>query len=234
MFRYRPMDRFAHSLDPRSKLFFQAAFVSATVIDRTLTGLILWTVVAGIALWAAGLSFWKAVRQFRYPLVIVIVGIFAAGLTIGDPWFNVTDARQSARAGYAIGIALLVSGAYLASTPIRDTQAAVRWFLPGRFGRILGIGIGLVGRLLPVLFADLRRLGRARRARLGSRRRWSDRIGELGVAMLDRTFSRADRLSLALQARCFAWNPTLPSLSITTRDLFVFFIGLLLIIAALW
>ncbi|MFC6728485.1 energy-coupling factor transporter transmembrane protein EcfT, partial [Natronoarchaeum mannanilyticum] len=39
-----------------------------------------------------------------------------------------------------------------------------------------------------------------------------------GVRGVDRTFRRADRLAVALQARCFAWNPTLPTLSFGTRD----------------
>jgi biotin transport system permease protein len=33
------------------------------------------------------------------------------------------------------------------------------------------------------------------------------------VTGLRRTLRRADRFALALQARCFAWNPTLPALS---------------------
>lgn len=233
MFRYRPVDRFAHTLDPRSKLFFQAAFVAGTVLDRSLTGLLLWTCIAGIALWAAGLGLRAGLWQFRYPIAVIAIGIFVAGVTIGDPWFATDDALTSARAGYAISLALLVSGAYLASTPIRETQAAVRWLIPGQVGRVLGVGIGLVARLLPVLWGDLRRLRRARQARLGTQRRWSARIGELGIAMLDRTFTRADRLSLALQSRCLSWNPTLPSLSLSPRDLLVITSGAAVVIVAL-
>jgi biotin transport system permease protein len=35
---------------------------------------------------------------------------------------------------------------------------------------------------------------------------------------LTRAFERADRLAVALQARCFAWNPTLPALAFERAD----------------
>ena len=40
----------------------------------------------------------------------------------------------------------------------------------------------------------------------------------LVVAALNRAFERADTFALALQARCFAWNPTLPELRPGYRD----------------
>jgi biotin transport system permease protein len=41
----------------------------------------------------------------------------------------------------------------------------------------------------------------------------------VATAGLRRAFGRSDTLALALQARCLAWNPTLPPLELTARDL---------------
>jgi biotin transport system permease protein len=45
---------------------------------------------------------------------------------------------------------------------------------------------------------------------------------------MDRTLARADRLALALRARCFAWNPTLPPLRFRRRDSLVVALALAL------
>ena len=71
------------------------------------------------------------------------------------------------------------------------------------------------------------------RARLGSQRSVLDRARRLGVRGLQRSFLRADRLSLALRARCFAWNPTLPRLELSLSDLVVIEVGLLLAVSPL-
>jgi biotin transport system permease protein len=43
----------------------------------------------------------------------------------------------------------------------------------------------------------------------------------VATAGLRRAFARADRLALALRARCFAWNPTLPALGFGSVDYLV-------------
>jgi biotin transport system permease protein len=40
----------------------------------------------------------------------------------------------------------------------------------------------------------------------------------VGAAGLRRAFARSDRLALAMQARCFSWNATLPKLRFERRD----------------
>jgi biotin transport system permease protein len=40
----------------------------------------------------------------------------------------------------------------------------------------------------------------------------------VAVGGFDRAFARADRFALALRARCFAWNPTLPELRFGPAD----------------
>jgi biotin transport system permease protein len=85
-------------------------------------------------------------------------------------------------------------------------------------GVVLGAGVGFVLRFLPLLRDDLSMIRAAMDARLGSERSLRERIRLVGVTGLRRVFARADRFALALQARCFAWNPTLPPLAFARRD----------------
>jgi biotin transport system permease protein len=70
-------------------------------------------------------------------------------------------------------------------------------------------------------------------ARLGDERPLSERIRLVGVTGLQRVFLRSDRLALALRARCFSWNPTLPPLSFARRDYVVLVASALLAATAL-
>ena len=91
------------------------------------------------------------------------------------------------------------------------------------------MGVALVFRLLPLLRADMGTIRDASAARLATERGLLERTVTLATLSLERAFDRADRLSLALQARCFAWNPTLPPLSMSWLDLpaFVLAVGLI-------
>ena len=52
-----------------------------------------------------------------------------------------------------------------------------------------------------------------------------DRLGRLGRLGLVRAFERADRLALALRARCFSWEPTPPRFRFTAADAVVSLLG---------
>ena len=215
---YRPGDSVAHRLDPRSKFAVQAGFVVAAFVYTTPGGLVWLTALTGALLSAADTSPVAAGRELRYLLPFLLGAPLLEGLTLGAPWFVAADAVPPALASYRILLVLFVSAAYVRTTPVRDSRAAIQRTVPGRFGRFLGVGVALVFRFLPVLQRDIARIRDAQRARLGARRSVRDRTRLLAVAGFNRAFRRADRLALALQARCFAWNPTLPELRLGYRD----------------
>ena len=97
-------------------------------------------------------------------------------------------------------------------------MAAVSWLFPGRIGRFLGLGVGLLFRYVPLLQADVVRLRDAMRSRLGDRRSVRERVRRLSIGSLNRALVRADRLTLAMRARCFSWNPTAPELRFERVD----------------
>lgn len=219
MLSHVPDDGYAHRLDPRTKLAVQAAFALAAVVHTTPPGLAALTAVALAALAAARAPLVPTLRNYRAFLPLLVAGPVVEAATLGPPWVRPSDAVAPALASYRVVLLLVVSAAYLQSTPVRESRAAIQHLLPGRVGTLLGAGVGFVLRLLPVLADDLRRIRAATAARLGDERGPVERVRLIGVTGLRRALHRADRFDLALRARCFAWNPTLPPLSFGRRDL---------------
>ncbi|MFC7156441.1 energy-coupling factor transporter transmembrane component T family protein [Halomarina halobia] len=218
MTTYAPGGTLAHRLDPRTKLAVQAGFAAAAVAHTTPRGLAICTAVAAVALGAARLSPLSALSDLRALLPFLVLAPLVQGLALGPPWFVPSDAYAPALASYRVLLVVLVSAAYVRTTPVRESQAAVQWLVPGKPGRVLALGVGLVFRHVAVLRGDLRRSRRAMDARLGGERPLADRIRLLATAGLARSLGRTDALSLAMRARCLSWNPTLPPLSLGPRD----------------
>ncbi|WP_049902482.1 energy-coupling factor transporter transmembrane component T family protein [Halococcus agarilyticus] len=219
MLTYEPGDSLAHRLDPRAKIAVQVGFALAAFAHTTPRGLAVLTALAGVVLAASAVSPVAALAEARYALPLLIAGPAIAALTLGPPWIALSQAVAPALASYRVLLVLAVSVAYVRTTRVRDSRTAVQSLVPGRPGRFLGVGVALVFRFLPVLVADLSRTRAAMRARLGSERGLTDRMGIVANAGIRRAFGRADRLGVALRARCFAWNPTLPHLRFARRDL---------------
>lgn len=218
MLRCAPGDTLAHRLDPRAKLGFQfgLAIAAAARPDPVwIGGLVL---LASGTLAAGRVSPLSVVRSYRVVLLVLAFAPLLAGVTLGQPWFRVEPAVQSIWAVGRVVPILLVSAVYVRTTPIRETRAAIQWFIPGRVGRLFGVGVSLVFRLVPAIAQDVRTVRGAMAVRLGAERSVLDQARRIGVRGLQRSFLRADRLSLALRARCFAWNPTLPELHWSRLD----------------
>jgi biotin transport system permease protein len=223
MLTYSPGNSVVHRLDPRTKLLAQAAFAAAAFAHTTPRGLAALTLVALGILAAGRLSPARAVRGYLPALPFLVAGPLVSAVEVpvrGSIPFGIDPAAavDPLLASYRVLLILLVSAAYLHATPVRDTRAAIQRLIPGRVGRLLGVGVALVFRFLPLLRADLDRIREASAARLGSERPLRERMRLVAVAGIRRAFGRADRLALALRARCFAWNPTLPALRFGRLD----------------
>lgn len=218
MVTYEPGSSLAHSFDPRAKLAFQLGFAVAAFGRGSVPGLAAVTIVALAALAAARLSPVRALVAFRFPLLLLALSPVFAAVRLGSPWVDPAAAVDPALASYRVVPILLVSAAYVRTTPVRESRAALQRVVPGKAGRVLGAGTAIAVRFFPVLLADLRRIREAMTARLGDERPLRDRMRMIALAGVTRAFDRADRLSLALRARCFAWNPTLPALRFRRRD----------------
>ena len=233
MLVFEPGESIAHRFDPRTKLLVQVAFAVAAYANTSPRGLVVLSVVTGAILLAADTRPLVALSAFRFPVALLVAAVILEGLTLGSPWFSAAEAWPPALAAYRVVLILLVSAAYVRTTPVRETRAAIERLVPGRAGRFLGLGTGLVLRFLPLLRADLARSRDAARARLVERRPLHERMRIVAIGGLRRAFSRADALALALRARCFAWNPTAPEIRFGRLDPVGWLLAAGLVLAAL-
>lgn len=231
--QYEPGDSLAHRLDPRAKLAMQFAFVAAAFAHTTVPGLVVLTVLTGLLLVLARTTPLATLAEFRVVLPFLLLGPLLQGLTLSAPYFSVAEARFPALAAYRSLLVLFVAAAYVRTTRIRESRAAIQHTVPGRPGQFLGTGVAFVFRFLPVLRRDLARIRAASRARLGDERPVRERMRLVTVGGLNRAFRRADTFGLALRARCLAWNPTLPALRFGPADVPALLFGAALVVAAL-
>ncbi|WP_312912118.1 energy-coupling factor transporter transmembrane component T family protein [Natronosalvus caseinilyticus] len=232
MLGYEPDDTLAHRLDPRSKLAVQIGFSVAALAHLSPRPLAALTVLALGFLWSADVSPLRALVAYRFALPFLLAAPVVAALSFGPPWLEPGDAVEPTLASYRVLLIVLVSAAYVRSTPVRASRAAIQRTIPGKPGQVLGMGVALVFRFLPVLRADLQSIRDASASRLGTERGLLERVTHLGVTALERAFLRADRLAIAMQARCFAWNPTLPELALTRLDVPAFGLAVALSVSA--
>jgi len=225
MLTYEPGETLAHGLDPRGKLAVQFGLAVAVFSYPTVKGFAVGGGVALLALWVGRLSPVRVLRDYRVVFLFLGVGPLIGGVALGPPWFRVGPALDSLRAVGRVVPVLFVSAVYVRTTPVRETRAAIQLVVPGRLGRLFGVGVGLVFRFFPVVLRDLQEVRSAVRARGGERRPLRDRVRRILARGLQRSFLRADRLTVALRARCFAWNPTLPALRFRRRDYAVLALG---------
>jgi biotin transport system permease protein len=214
---YVPGDSLAHRLDPRSKLLAQVGFAAAAYAYTTPRGLAALTLLAVGWLRLAGGGA-RDVWRYRFALPVLALAPLVAGATLGAPWFRPERAATTGLASYRVLLVLVVAAGYVRSTPVRESRAALQRAVPGRAGQFLGVGVALVFRFLPLLRRDLLTARAAVRARGGDSLPARDRMRLVAVAGVNRAFERADRLGTALNARCFAWNPTLPRLALGRAD----------------
>lgn len=218
MVTYEPGTTIAHRLDPRAKLSWQFGFAIAAFVRPTPKRLAVLTVLAAVVLLAGRLSPITVLRSYWFVFVLLSVGPFSAAVSLTQPWLVPTHAIPSLFAVSRVVLVLCVSAVYVKTTPVRASRAVIQRYVPGRLGRSLGVGVALTFRFFPVLRRDLSSVRDAIRARGGTRRSIVNRAKRIAIMGLARALDRADRLSIALQARCFAWNPTPPPMSWHRRD----------------
>jgi energy-coupling factor transporter transmembrane protein EcfT len=117
---------------------------------------------------------------------------------------------------------------FVFTTPSSEIKAAVEWFLkPATFipGKRIAIMMGLIVRFIPVILNQAKETAEAQRARcVENRKNPLYRIIRLGGPLIRRTFEQADRLIVAMEARCYSENRTDPDLSATRTDWFALLI----------
>jgi len=228
MLSYRAGETFAHRLDARSKLACQFGFSIAAFVRPTPRRLLALAVLAALVLLAGRLSPLAVARSYRFVFVLLLLAPVSAGVSLTQPLLVLERAVPSLLAVSRVALVLFVGAVYVRTTPVRESRAVIQRYVPGRTGQLLGVGVALTFRFVPVLRRDLLSVSDAIRARGGQNRSIVDRAKRIAVVGLARALDRSDRLSVALRARCFAWNPTPPAMSFGRWDYPVLLLGAVL------
>lgn len=234
MLTYEAGSTLAHRLDARSKMAFQVGFAVAAFAHPTPWWLGSLAILAALVLAAGELSPITVVRSYWFVFLVLLGSPALALVSFGPPWIAPVRALDPFLAVSRVALVFFVGAAYVRSTPVRETRGAIQRYVPGRAGQLLGVGVALTFRFLPVLRRDLLAVREAIRARGGDRRSILDRARRIGTTGLARALERSDRLSVALRARCFAWNPTPPALAFKRADYPVVALGVGLALSPLY
>ncbi len=233
-------------LDPRVKLVLLAAW-SIAVIPLGLRALFFFALPVVVLGWREGaLRDLEGRPSLAFGALLLLVFSARALSNEGEPYVRLCGfplSREGLISGAEVALRLLfifLLGAMLVgTTPAAEVKAAVEWFLrplPGVPAARIGTLLGLMVRFVPLIFAEIAALREAQAARGVERRRNPvRRIFFLAVCALRRTVLRAERLALAMEARCYRDERTPRPMRVHPRDRRVLIAGLVwAAIAQLW
>ena len=234
-FSFQPGTSLLHKLDVRFKLLF-LILISLVSLGGGFTGLgVLTGLVAGLSIHSR-LPLKSGFKEVRFFLIFLVLILLSRMLTTPGTALIEVKSIAITRPGLMSGVLIcwrlviiaLVGFLFVYTTPSSEIKAAVQWFLkPAAFipGKRIATMMGLIARFIPVILNQAKETTEAQRARcVEYRRNPLYRIVRLGVPLIRRTFEQADRLIVALEARCYSENRTDPYLSATRTDWFALLI----------
>ncbi|MCU0561759.1 MAG: energy-coupling factor transporter transmembrane protein EcfT [Desulfobacterales bacterium] len=231
-------------LDVRLKLALlcTASLASLQMQLYGLLGLLLPFALLAIARRA---SLGARIRELRWvfwilALVFAARALFTEGaplVSLGPVAVTRQGLQEAVNACLRLALMFVLGGVFIGLTPTGEIKAAVQWYLrpiPGVPAARVATMLGLIARFIPVIFAEAARTSEAQRARLGDRRRSPvGRLATFGLPLVRRIVLSADRLALAMEARCYSELRTEPELAARGRDFLAFGLGLAMLAVAL-
>ena len=234
---YRAGSTPVHVLDVRIT-FAVLLMVSLSVVNAGALHLAALLCGQMVLLACLGISLPSVLSELR-PLFVLLTLVFGVrGFTMpGEVLLDlhwVTFTRQGAAAGALIVLRMLLvvllGMTLVITTRPSEIKTAVEWFLkpfPGIPRARIGTMLGLLLRLIPLLTAQGGETMDAQRARgVENRKNPIYRLTWFAIPFLRRSFAAVDRLSMAMEARCYTDDRTAYPLSAVRRDWYVLIAGL--------
>lgn len=204
-----------HRIDVRFKLLFMV-LISLSCLRASAWGLALLTVLFAFLLADSPLRLSALGRSLRWALFLLGLVFAARALSEpGQPVFAVGGlgvTRQGLHAGLLVGwrlLLILLSGVLLSTTTrASEIRSGVQWLLDPiprvPAGRVATM-MGLVLRFVPLLIQQAAEINAAQRSRgIENRKNPAYRLRMASLPLLRKSFERADRLALAMEARGYS------------------------------
>jgi energy-coupling factor transporter transmembrane protein EcfT len=226
---FRPGRSIPHRVDARFKLV-SLAMVNIVTLRADFPSLAVLTAILTAAIGHTGIPFRAMAREMRYFGFLLLL-IFAAR-ALSTPGAALISAAGMAvtREGLAAGglvcwrlACIVLAGIlFIAATRPSEVRGAVIWLLapiPWIPERRAGTMLSLLVRFVPMILDQARETMDAQRARcIECRKNPVIRLAVLAVALLRRIFEDADRLIVAMEARCYNEERTGPAYRATRLD----------------
>ena len=218
-----------HRLDVRFKLMFLVV-ISLSSLKALVPSLSLLTLVLMVALNHAGLPLKMALKDLRYVLLLLLFVFIARSLSVpGSPvveFKSVSVTREGLYEGaivcWRLVIVIMTGLSFILTTRSSEIKAAVEWMLkpfPLIPAKRIAFMMSLIVRFIPVIFEQAKKTAEAQRARgVENRKNPVYRLKMFGIPLMRRIFERADKLILAMEARCYSESRTDSLLSSDVRD----------------
>jgi len=228
-FSFRPGASLLHGLDVRFKLVF-LVLISLASLKAALLALCVLTFVLISVIIDIRLPIKAILKELRYFLILLLFVFIARTLTTpGSPLIQfkaVSVTREGVYGGiivcWRLVIIIMIGLSFVATTRQSEIKAAIQWFLnPFPFipAKRVATMMSLIIRFMPVILDQAKETADAQRARgVENRKNPVYRLRKLVIPLMRRTFESADKLAVAMEARCYSENRTDPGLSSGIRD----------------
>ena len=239
VFSFQPGTSLLHKLDARFKIVF-LILISLTSLSGGFAGLGILTCLLTTLILHSRLPLKSGLKELRFFLLLLLLILFARMITTPGAALIEINSYAITRPGLISGalicwrltIIALMGFLFVFTAPPSEIKAAVQWFLkPFGFipGKRIATMMGLIARFVPVILNQAKETVDAQRARcVENRRNPLSRLIRLGIPLIRRTFAQADKMTLAMEARCYVENRTDPELSAKRLDWLA--LGVMLII----
>lgn len=236
---FHPGQSLLHRLDPRTK---QALILGLSVVSvwGGVSFLSIVSITLAVLFWSAHFKLFQLFREIRYFLFFLLFVFIVRAVTLDEDWMPTVSTAAAAEGllvCWRLLVVVLMGILLMATTRIAHIRAALVWFMkpvPFVDEKMMATMVGLVVRFLPVIFAQASEISDAQRARgIEGRKNPFVRLVKFSIPLFRRVFWGADELSVAMQARCYCEDRTLPELSFGRWDGLAMGSGVLLCLAVL-
>lgn len=239
-YRYHPTS--IHLMDVRVKLLVLVA-ISLAALHAGPFGLTVASAVAIFVIYQVRLPVRQALSELRWFLILLLfVWTVRCVNTPGEPltsWLGIELTRQGALVGAMIcwrWILIVCLGMCMsASTRSADISAAVEWGLRpllGKSAHKVGLMIGLLMRSITMILAQNKEIADAQRSRaIDNRKNPLYRMKMTALPLMRRSFLSADRMAIAIVARCYGEHRTAHQWKLKRDDLIALIVTFVLCVA---
>lgn len=245
--QYYPVSSFVHRMDPRLKILFLIAFITAIFLATSFYGLAVCAGVLLLIILFSRVPFGKVIRAVRGILFIVVLTsvlniFFYRGETVYWSWKFLSVTREGLifSAFLVCRLVLLVTCSSMltyTTSPVELTDGIESLLTPLKWIRVpvhaLALIMSIALRVIPILMDETERIKNAQKARgadfeSGGPVKRIKAIVPVLLPLLLSALRRAEELGDAMDARCYSGGrkrTKYKKLRFTWRDLIGFFVG---------